>query len=234
MLNNLDYTGKIQRIDGDLITVKINEPLNLERLRTVFKGYTGDREADIRIRDPRSFSPEQRAFTFALLNDIYFFTGQPFESLKEIFYWKYQLLTGKRISLADVSENTKDDVALLDNIILDFIFENNIPFKNGYEILPMNEEYYFYKTIVTRTCCNCGKRPADIHHVDAVGMGNNRNKIDNTNRRFMSICRECHQAIHNEGYTEFTTKRHLKAIRLNQEVLKEMGLNVNEGDLETN
>lgn len=224
MLNNLDYTGKIQRIDGDLVTVKINEPLNLERLQTVFKGYTGDREADIRIRDPRSFSPEQRAFTFALMNDIYFFTGQPFESLKEMFYWKYQLLTGKRISLADVSENTKDDIALLDNIILDFIFEWNIPFKNGYEILPMNEEYYFYKTIVTRTCCHCGKTGADIHHVDVVGMGRNRKKINNSGRRFMALCRECHTTIHIEGYTEFTSKRHLKGITLNQETIKRLNI----------
>lgn len=226
MLNNLDYTGKIQRIDGDLITVKINEPLNLERLRTVFKGYTGDREADIRIRDPRSFSPEQRAFTFALLNDIYFFTGQPFESLKEMFYWKYQLLTGKKISLADVSENTKDDIALLDNIILDFIFENNIPFKNGYEIPQQNVQYYFYKCITTRTCCVCGRKPADIHHVDAVGMGNNRKNINNSGRSFMALCRKCHTTIHIEGFTEFTEKRKLIAITISDNDLKRLGLNV--------
>src|SRR5699024_6282122 len=119
----------------------------------VYNGYTGDRETDIRIRDPRSFSPEQRAFTFALLNDIFNYTGQPFEALKDMFYWKYRLLTGKQISLADLSENTKDDIALLDNIILDFIFENHIPFKKGYDVLPMNRSYYFYKCITTRTCC---------------------------------------------------------------------------------
>ncbi|MEK0177023.1 putative HNHc nuclease [Tetragenococcus halophilus] len=233
MLNNLDYTGKIKRIEDDEIVIQLNEPLNIERLQTVYEGFSGDRQADVRIRDPRGFSPEQRAFTFALLNDIYSYTGQPFESLKDVFYWKYKLLTGKTISLADMSENTKDDIALLDNIILDFIFENHVPFKKGYEILPQNRQYYFYKCITSRTCCNCGKQHADIHHVDAVGMGNNRKKIDNTNRRFMALCRECHQRIHAEGFTEFTKKRHLEAITLNQESLKRLGLNIIGRNLET-
>lgn len=222
MLNNLDYTGKIQRIDGDLVTVKINEPLNLERLQTVFKGYTGDREADIRIRDPRSFSPEQRAFTFALMNDIYFFTGQPFESLKEMFYWKYQLLTGKRISLADVSENTKDDIALLDNIILDFIFEWNIPFKKGYEILPMNRQYYFYKCVTTRTCCVCGKPDADIDHFSKALGRRDRKSIDHTEYDFAALCREHHQIKHQMGITEFKNKYHVEGIKLNKEMIEEL------------
>jgi len=222
MLNNLDYTGKIQRIDGDLITVKINEPLNIERLRTVFKGYTGDREADIRIRDPRSFSPEQRAFTFALMNDIYFFTGQPFESLKEMFYWKYQLLTGKRISLADVSENTKDDIALLDNIILDFIFENNIPFKNGYEIPQQNVQYYFYKCITSRVCCICGKTGAEIDHFDKALGRRNRKVVDHTEYTFASLCRIHHQEKHNLGVTSFRNKYKIKGIKLNQETIKKL------------
>ena len=222
MLNNLDYTGKIQRIDGDLVTVKINEPLNLERLKTVFKGYTGDREADIRIRDPRSFSPEQRAFTFALMNDIYFFTGQPFESLKEMFYWKYQLLTGKRISLADVSENTKDDIALLDNIILDFIFEWSIPFKNGYEILPMNRQYYFYKCVTTRTCCVCGKPDADIDHFSKALGRRDRKSVDHSEYDFAALCREHHQIKHQMGITEFKNKYHVEGIKLNKEMIKEL------------
>ena len=136
--------------------------------------------------------------------------------------------------MSDISTNTVSDATLYADIILDFIFENHIPFKNGYEILPVNQEYYFYKCVTSRVCCNCGKIGADIHHVDAVGMGNNRKKIDNTGRRFMSLCRVCHQKIHSEGYTEFTNKRKIKGIKLSQETLKRLGLNVNDGDLETN
>lgn len=222
MLNNLDYTGKIKRIDGDLITVQLNESLNLERLQTVFYGYTGSREADIRIRDPRSFSPEQRAFTFALLNDIYAYTGQPFESLKEVFYWKYQLLTGKVISLADISENTKDDVALLDNIILDFIFENHIPFKQGYEILPQNRQYYLYKCITCRTCAICGKQGAEIDHFDKALGRRSRRKVDHIDYTFAALCHSHHMEKHSLGVTNFKNKYHIEGIKLNQETIKKL------------
>lgn len=222
MLNNLDYTGRILRIEGDEMVVRINTPLNLERLQTVYEGYSGAREVDIRIRDPRGFSPEQRAFTFALLNDIYMYTGQPFESLKDIFYWKYKLLTGKTISLADVSENTKDDIALLDNIIIDFIFENHVPFKKGYEILPQNREYYFYKCITTRTCAICGEQGAEIDHFDHALGRRNRKTVDHTQFTFAALCHTHHMEKHQTGIKEFKQKYHVEGIRLNQETIKKL------------
>ena len=79
---------------------------------------------------------------------------------------------------------------------------------------------------MTRTCCNCGRKPADIHHVDAVGMGNNRKKINNSGRRFMALCRVCHTKIHTEGFSEFTNKRLLMPIKLSDEDLRRLGLNV--------
>jgi len=117
------------------------------------------------------------------MQDIYIYTGEPLESLKDVFYWQFRYFTGKNISLSNESENTVDEVSTLSELILDFIFENDIPFREGYEIPPQNVEYYFYKCVMTRTCCVCGKKHADIHHVDAVGMGNNRKKINNSGRR---------------------------------------------------
>lgn len=222
MLNNLDYTGKIKRIEDDEIVIQLNEPLNIERLQTVYEGFSGDRQADVRIRDPRGFSPEQRAFTFALLNDIYSYTGQPFESLKDVFYWKYKLLTGKTISLADMSENTKDDIALLDNIILDFIFENHVPFKKGYEILPQNRQYYFYKCITTRTCAICGKQGADIDHFDQALGRRNRKTVDHTQFTFAALCRPHHTEKHQMGIKNFKRKYHVEGIKLNQETIKKL------------
>ena len=161
------------------------------------------------------------------MQDIYIYTGEPLESLKDVFYWQFRYFTGKNISLSNQSENTVDEVSTLDELILDFIFANDIPFREGYEIPPQNEQYFFYKCVMTRTCCNCGRKPADIHHVDAVGMGNNRKKINNSGRRFMALCRVCHTKIHTEGLTEFTNKRLLMPIKISDEDLKRLGLNTN-------
>ena len=221
---NEAYSAIVKKLDHQRLTVDINEEINIERLQTMYYDFDGDREVEVRFIDPRRFTEEQRRFIYALIGDISDFTGQPRESLKEIFRWRYEAITGQSISLSNISTDTVSDATLYADIILDFIFENHIPFKNGYEILPVNQEYYFYKCITTRTCCNCGKHPADIHHVDAVGMGNNRKKIDNTGRRFMALCRVCHTIIHTEGYTEFTNKRKLKGIKLNQDTIKRLGI----------
>lgn len=224
MLNNLDYTGKITSFKNSVMKIQINEELNIDRLNTVFRGYTGEREVDIRIRDPRGFTPEQRKFTFALLNDINAYTGQPFDDLKEMFYWKYRLLTGKNISLSDISENTKDDIALLDNIILDFIFENNIPFKKGYEILPVNQEYYFYKCVVTRTCCICGKNNADIDHFDKALGRRKRREVDHTEFIFAALCRTHHSEKHQIGIEQFKRKYKVVGVKLDAETIKRLGV----------
>jgi hypothetical protein len=223
-MNNLSYLAKITKISGRKIILELKEELNIERLKTIFNGFDGERQAELFIKDPRGFTAQQRRFVFALMQDIYIYTGEPLESLKDVFYWQFRYFTGKNISLSNESENTVDEVSTLSELILDFIFENDIPFREGYEIPPQNVEYYFYKCVMTRTCCVCGKKHADIHHVDAVGMGNNRKKINNSGRRFMALCRVCHTKIHTEGFNKFTSKHHVIGIKLNQETIKRLNI----------
>lgn len=225
-MNNLSYLAKITSVDGDKVTLQLKESLNIERLKTIFDGYDGERQAELFIKDPRGFTVEQRKFFFALLNDIYKETGLSVDEMKDYIYSMFRYATGNNISLSNQSVSTVDDVSYLTNLVLDFIFEHDIPFKDGYEVPPQNIQYFFYKCLMTRTCCNCGRKPADIHHVDAVGMGNNRKKINNSGRRFMALCRVCHTKIHTEGFSEFTNKRLLMPIKLSDEDLRRLGLNV--------
>ncbi|MGK9295880.1 putative HNHc nuclease, partial [Melissococcus plutonius] len=201
MLNKLvnTYSAVVKLLKGQKIAAEINEQVNLDRLKTMYFGYEGDREIEIKFIDPRRFTAEQRKFLFALIGDIYAYTGEPIESLKDYFYLKYEALTGSVISLADGSANTISDVTLLIDIVLDFIFENHIPFKSSYEILPANQEYYFYKCIVTRVCCICGKSNADIDHFSKALGRRNRKIVDHTKYDFAALCREHHTEKHQIG-----------------------------------
>lgn len=129
-LNNV-YSAVIKSLKDNSITAVINEAINIERLKTMYFDYTGPREVEIRFIDPRKFSVAQRRFIFAMLEDIFSFTGQETEVLKEMFYLRFEALQGYKISLKNDSENTMDDATILANIILNFIFENNIPFAMG-------------------------------------------------------------------------------------------------------
>ncbi|MGH2266241.1 putative HNHc nuclease, partial [Enterococcus faecalis] len=114
---------------------------------------------------------------------------QETEVLKEMFYLRFEALQGYETSLRNDSENTTDDATILANIILNFIFENNIPFRKGYDILPANQEYYFYKCITKRVCCICGKAGADIDHFDKALGRRKRKSVDHTEYTYAGLCR---------------------------------------------
>ena len=83
-----------------------------------------------------------------------------------------------------------DDATILANIILNFIFENNIPFAMGM-IFCLLIRNYFYKCITKRVCCICGKTSAEIDHYDKALGRRSRRKVDHTEYTFASLC-HCH------------------------------------------
>ncbi|MDT2391002.1 putative HNHc nuclease [Enterococcus avium] len=221
-MNNLSYLAKITKISGRKIILELKEELNIDRLKTIFSGFDGERQAELFIKDPRGFTPQQRRFVFALMQDIYIYTGEPLESLKDVFYWQFRYFTGKNISLSNESESSVDEVSTLSELILDFIFENDIPFREGYEIPPQNVEYYFYKCVMTRTCCVCGKKNADIDHFDKALGRRKRSEVDHTEFNFAALCRTHHQEKHQIGITEFKNKHHVIGVKLNQDEIKKL------------
>lgn len=221
-MNNLSYLAKIIKVEGNRLTLELKDELNIARLKTIFDGYDGDRQAELFIKDPRGFTVEQRAFVFSLMNDIYRYTGQPFDDLKDIFYWQFRFLTGKSISLKNISTNTVDDVSLLADLVLDFIFDGDIPFKDGYEVPPQNIQYFFYKCVTNRTCCICGKKNADIDHFDKALGRRKRKEVDHTEFTFAALCRTHHTEKHQIGITEFKNKYHVIGIKLNQDEIKKL------------
>ncbi|MDT2990070.1 putative HNHc nuclease [Enterococcus casseliflavus] len=221
-MNNLSYLAKIIKVEGNHLTLELKDELNIARLKTIFDGYDGERQAELFIKDPRGFTVEQRAFVFSLMNDIYRYTGQPFDDLKDIFYWQFRFLTGKSISLKNISTNTVDDVSLLADLVLDFIFDGDIPFKDGYEVPPQNIQYFFYKCVVNRTCCICGKKNADIDHFDKALGRRKRKEVDHTEFTFAALCRTHHTEKHQMGITEFKNKYQVIGIKLNQDEIKKL------------
>lgn len=221
-MNNLSYLAKITNVDGDKVTLKLKESLNIERLKTIFDGYDGERQAEIFIKDPRGFTVEQRKFFFALLNDIYKETGLSIDEMKDYIYSMFRYATGNNISLSNQSVSTVDDVSYLTNLVLDFIFEHDIPFKDGYEVPPQNIQYFFYKCVTNRTCCICGKKNADIDHFDKALGRRKRKEVDHTEFTFAALCRNHHTEKHQIGITEFKNKYHVIGIKLNQEEIKKL------------
>lgn len=215
----------------------LNRP-SLDHIETV-SGLADEYYVDWEIADQRKARPQQRRLFFALLSDIYRWSGNEVEELKQIFYAQYMVKTaGKEISLSDATESSVSDANVLLDLVIDFMFEWRVPFKYGYELLPREEEYYMYECCRHRVCCVCGQVGADIHHVDGstIGMGGNRNNVDHSRRHVMALCRKHHSEWHTIGPTTFSNKYHVPVdgIKLDIEDLKRIGVRgnyENEGDL---
>lgn len=209
------------------IAIKPTEPLNLDHIETV-SGSKDEFYIDWELADRRKMRVRQRRLFFALINDIVQWSVMPQEYVKDMFYLQYSAYTGKEISLADNSKTSVSDVNVLIDLVIDFMFEWNVPFKEGYKQLPREEQYFIYQCCRHRRCLVCGDY-ADIHHLDTVGMGMNRDHVDHTQKHVMPLCRTHHENYHQLGAEKFAELYHVpvNGIKLDAETLKKLGVKGN-------
>ncbi|MDG2545190.1 putative HNHc nuclease [Lactiplantibacillus plantarum] len=217
---------KLIEKDGEWYQVqKLTHKPNLDHVETV-SGSADEYYTYSELADTRKARPQQRRLFFTLLSDIYTWSGMPTDFLKNLFYLQYESYTfGKQISLSDTTGSSVSDANQLLGLVIDFMFEWHVPFKEGYKLLPREQEYYLFQCCRHRVCMICGNR-ADIHHVDVIGAGLNRTHVDHTKRHVMALCRVHHSEIEQIGSVAFSAKYHVPVdgIKLDKETLKRIGL----------
>ena len=67
---------------------------------------------------------------------------------------------------------------------------------------------YVYSCLVNKKCCICGAH-TQLHHVDRVGMGRNREEIIHEGMEAMPLCDKHHTEVHTIGQDSFNNKYHL-------------------------
>lgn len=171
---------------------------------------TGSRTAELIIQDKRFITPEQRKKIYALFGDISYFTGYSPDETKSEMKRLYVAKTGKEpFSLADCPIETARQFI---NILLDYALYNGFPLEE--RGLERTDDIYGYlvSCLHHKKCCICGRK-ADIHHIDAIGMGNNRDVFDDSNNEVMALCREHHVMAHAKGREVFCRMYHVFGIR---------------------
>lgn len=199
-----------------------NELIDERFIATVMRG-------EIRVDDGRRISSEQRKKIYALCRDISVYTGHDVEDLKENILKIGFMIKEDRdyFSLSDVDMTT---ARYFIEYILEFCFEWDVPLDEKTVALAKEVNNYLYLCLRYRRCAVCG-RYADVHHVDAVGSGRNRNKVDHAKLRMIALCREHHQETHTIGWLTFRSKYHVEGILLNEKSLKELGLCKKNGEI---
>lgn len=173
------------------------------------------RKAEIRFEDGRHISAEQRKKVYATIRDIADYTGYLPEEQKE--WLKYLHISNTGCDYFSLSDCTMDTAREFINTILEYALENGITLSE--EAINRTDDIgrYLYFCIIHKKCVVCGK-PGEIHHEDAIGMGNNRTKLDDSKHKKICLCRLHHTKAHELGVVRF------------QEMYKVYGIVIKESD----
>lgn len=167
-------------------------------------------ECLVQMIDARNLSYKQRNACYALMREIAEYTGNDIEDTKEIM--KMEFMTDEIQDLGDrifsLSNAPMSLVCAFQRYLARFIVKNDIPCSIPLLDYVDDINDYVYSCLVTKKCCICGKH-ADLHHVDAVGAGRDREDIIHEGMRVLPLCREHHMEAHSMGQKSFNDKYHL-------------------------
>ncbi|MFT9498040.1 putative HNHc nuclease [Anaerosolibacter sp.] len=171
-------------------------------------------KAELRLDDGRTITAEQRKKAYATIKDIAFYTGYLPEEMKEIMKYNYIIETGEDyFSLSNCSMST---ARLYINFLIEFAFKWDIPLLDHGLNRTDDIGKYLWQCLKFKKCAICGK-DGECHHVDAIGMGRDRTKVDDSNHEKISLCRIHHSEAHTIGWDTFADKYHVYGIVFTEE-----------------
>lgn len=168
------------------------------------------KKVKVQLIDGRTLSDKQRRTCYALIGAIAEWSGDDRTSIKQYMkmeFWTTHLddLNESIFSLSDAPMSL---VAEFQRFLVRFILSNDIPTKFSLLRFVDDVDDYIYACLINKKCCVCGRK-ADLHHVDHVGIGRDREEIIHEGMRALPLCREHHDEAHRRGPTEFEALYHL-------------------------
>lgn len=168
------------------------------------------KECLVQPMDSRPLSDKQRKACYALMGAIADYAGMSKDRTKELM--KLKFLSENMEDMSDrifsLSNAPMSYVCAFQRFLVQFILEWDIP--TDFSLLDMVDDVsdYIYGCLVNKKCVICG-RPADLHHVERVGMGRNREEIIHEGLEVLPLCREHHTEAHTMPDKDFFERYHL-------------------------
>ena len=168
------------------------------------------KECLVQFIDSRPLSDKRRKTCYMLLKIIAKSTGEGLGRTKEAMKLKFlneELQVGPENNFS-LSDAPMSIACAFQRFLVDFILDWDIPC--DVRLLDFVDDVgaYLYACLVNKKCCICGK-PADLHHVDHVGAGRDREDIVHEGLEALPLCREHHTEAHTIGEITFEEKCHL-------------------------
>lgn len=208
----MELPGKIVSYDGEVIMLRV--PFR-DTAQMIKKGI---HTAQVILDDGRTISADQRKKIYATFRDIAEYTGHMPEEVKALMKYDFIASTGcKEFSLSDVDMSTARD--FLEHVI-EFCLMWGIPTKDSLLERAPDVARYIYWCAIHKMCCITNKKNAELHHLDAVGMGRKRKEIIHIGMEVIPLIPELHREIHKIGKISFCEKYHVFGIKADGEICK--------------
>ena len=208
-------SGRIVEVRQDGFTVAVPYG-NIDRMLT--RQYD---EVQIGLPDGRSITPEQRRKAYALMGEIAAYTGYTPEeaklTLKHEFVQKHmEALQKDLFSLSDCDITTAREFI---GYLIDFCLTFNVPTHQPLADLCDDVERYVYACLMHKRCAVCGHK-AELHHVDRIGMGNDRTRVEHRGRRCLPLCRVHHAEVDQIGDEALCAKYHITPVPIDDRIIQ--------------
>ncbi len=208
-------TAKILNYNGDVLLVRPNDNIDKSLFRNTSELI------ELRFNDGRHISNEQRKKIFAIIRDISLWSGHAPEYLRGYLTWDFVAKYGcEWFSLSNVDMTTAKDFI---SYLINFCFAWDVPTRDT--LLNETDDIgkYLYMCLEHRKCAICN-RYAEVHHVDRVGMGFDREKMVHIGLRAIALCRKHHEEAHKNEKKLFEDN-HIYGIKLDEYLCKKLNLN---------
>lgn len=227
--------AKLNKVDPNrgLITLQ----LSTDDIHTLEKYHASGQQQVVSLiaSDENGVSAQQRKFAFALLHDIWwaqvggYWIETP-ETVKQHFYAVYEYYNSLDFGEFSLSaaKGTKTDTNQFINMLLDYaaIHDISLSVKPLNELEPQEISKWEYRCLMEKMCVVCGKKPSDLHHLDTVGSGMNRQHTNHLGHRAVQLCREHHNLAHSLGIETFMQRFKINGIKIDEKIALAHGLNI--------
>ena len=214
--------GKIVDADAHYMTIRV--PYTPEYVRQDME------KAIVFLPDGRKHSIDQHGKVWALIGEIALWAGYKANEMSQVnamLKRDFLLQRFDRLSAAAIKEFSMSDVdvstaSMYISWLVDFVLENNIPTKRPVTELCEDVQAAVYSAMMHKRCIVCGRK-ATLHHVDRVGMGNDRREICHIGMRALPLCWGVdghHNEAHRIGDRALCEKYHLDPVVIDEKIAR--------------
>lgn len=166
------------------------------------------KEVEITMLDSRPLSDKQRKSCYAMLREIAVWSGYEPDEIKDMMKFNFIGTLVEDMNTFSLSNAPMSLVAAFQTFLARFIVAHDVPTRRPMLEYVDDVQDYVYTCLVNKKCPVCGCK-ADLHHIETVGMGRDREEIIHEGMEVMPLCREHHTEIHTIGKADFFKRYHL-------------------------